>query len=119
MRVGIVVPIYNVAPYLEQCLDSICRQTFQDWQIVCINDGSTDGSCEIVRRYADGHPQIRLVEQDNAGYGAAVNRGMDLHDTEYFGIIEPDDFSVALCVGALVSGGKRSFVARYREICLL
>lgn len=91
-EVGVIIPVYNVGHYLAQCLDSVCSQTLTPYSIVCINDGSTDQSAEILRQYANRYQNIRLIEQKNSGYGAAVNRGLSILDTTYVSIIEPDDF---------------------------
>ena len=90
--VGVIIPVYNVEQYLVQCLDSVCNQTLASCSIDCINYGSTDQSTEILRQYADRYPNIYLIEQENSGYGAAVNKGLSVLDTAYVNIIEPDDF---------------------------
>lgn len=90
--IGVIIPVYNVGPYLAQCLDTVCSQTLAPRSIVCINDGSTDQSTEILRQYADRYQNLHLIEQENLGYGVAVNRGLSILDTEYASIIEPDDF---------------------------
>lgn len=91
-EIGVIIPVYNVERYLIQCLDSVCAQTLVPHSIVCINDGSTDQSTEILRQYAGRYQNIHLIEQNNSGYGAAVNRGLSSLDTTYLSIIEPDDF---------------------------
>ena len=92
VKVSIIVPTYNVEPYLVESMESIINQTLKDIEIICINDGSTDGSLEILKRYAEQDARIRLVDKENGGYGVGVNIGMDMATGEYIGIVEPDDF---------------------------
>ena len=91
-KVSIIVPVYNVERYLEQCLSSIRAQTLGDLEIICVNDGSTDGSLEILRRHASEDQRIRLIDKPNAGYGHTINRGIECASGEYVGIVESDDF---------------------------
>ena len=91
-KVSIIIPTYNVAEYLEECMDSVVRQTLQDIEIICINDGSTDGSLEILKRYAQNDKRIIIVDKENGGYGIGMNIGLDKATGEYIGIVEPDDF---------------------------
>lgn len=91
-KVSIVLPIYNAEPYLRECLDSVVNQTLKDIEIICVNDGSTDNSLEIIKEYAKKDIRIRYIDKPNAGYGQTMNCGMDLATGEYIGIVEPDDF---------------------------
>lgn len=90
--VSIIVPIYNVEEYLEECMESIVRQTLENIEIICINDGSTDRSMEILKVYADADPRIVVVDKKNEGYGVGMNIGLDKAAGEYIGIVEPDDY---------------------------
>ena len=76
-RISVVVPIYNVEPYLERCLDSLAGQTLADLEVVMVDDGSTDGSAEIAEAFRARDPRFRLVEQPNRGLGAARNTGIE------------------------------------------
>lgn len=91
-KVSVVLPIYNAEPYLRECLDSVVNQTLKDIEIICVNDGSTDNSLEIIKEYAQKDIRIRYIDKPNAGYGQTMNCGMDLATGEYIGIVEPDDF---------------------------
>ncbi len=91
-KVSIVVPVYNVERYLEQCLDSILAQTLQDIEIILIDDGSKDASGTICDAYAVKDHRIKAIHCLNGGYGKAVNLGFSLAQGEYLGIIESDDF---------------------------
>lgn len=91
-KVSIIVPAYNVEPYLVECMESITRQTLQDIEIICINDGSTDGTLKILKRYAEKDSRIVLIDKENGGYGIGMNIGLSVATGEYIGIVEPDDF---------------------------
>lgn len=91
-KVSIIVPTFNVEPYLKECMESITHQTLEDIEIICINDGSTDGSLAILKSYAEKDSRIKLVDKENGGYGIGMNIGFGLATGEYIGIVEPDDF---------------------------
>ena len=91
-KVSIIIPTYNVEMYLIECMESVIHQTLKDIEIICINDGSTDGSLEILKSYAQKDDRIVLVDKENGGYGIAMNIGLEKATGEYIGIVEPDDF---------------------------
>ena len=93
MRVSVVVPVYNVAPYLRQCLDSLVGQTLKDIEIICVDDGSTDGSGAILDEYAEKGPRVKVIHQPNAGAGAARNAGLARAAGEYLFFCDPDDWA--------------------------
>ncbi|MDR2715485.1 MAG: glycosyltransferase, partial [Coriobacteriaceae bacterium] len=90
--VSVVVPVYNVEGYLRECLDSLCAQTLGDLEVVCVDDGSTDGSLALIREYAARDPRIAVFTKPNSGYGASMNQGIARAHGEYIGILESDDF---------------------------
>lgn len=90
-RLTVVVPIYNVEDYLDDCLRSLAAQTMADSEIVMVNDGSTDGSARIARRFAAQDERFRLVEQENAGLGAARNTGVTVARGEFLTFVDSDD----------------------------
>lgn len=92
-RVSILVPVCNVERYLRQCMDSLVHQTLRDIEIICINDGSTDGSAAILREYRDMDSRVRVIDKENTGYGHSMNCGLDAARGEYVGIVESDDFA--------------------------
>jgi len=92
VAVSVIVPVYNVAEYLPRCLDTICKQTLQNIEIICIDDGSTDSSFKILQEYAEKDRRIRLVQQKNAGAGAARNTGLKIAQGKYLSILDADDF---------------------------
>ncbi len=89
---SILVPIYNTEKYLRQCLDSLIHQTFSDLEIICINDGSTDHSLDIIKEYQAKDSRIILINKENTGYGDSMNQGLKKAQGEYIGILEPDDW---------------------------
>ena len=97
---SVIVPIYNIKPYLETCLASLCVQGFEadEYEVLCVNDGSTDGSEEIVKAMALVYPQIRLVEQSNQGVSAARNTGIDAARGQYLFFCDGDDFLEPYCL---------------------
>lgn len=88
-HVGVVVPLYNKADYIERCLRSIVAQTFDDFEVVVVDDGSHDESPKMVETFGD--PRIRLVQQENAGPGGARNRGIDELNTSLIAFLDADD----------------------------
>ena len=93
VKVSVLVPIYNVEKYLSQCLDSIVNQTLKEIEIICINDGSTDGSPQIIKEYAKRDSRVVVINKKNSGYGDSMNRGLEKATGEYIGIVESDDFA--------------------------
>ena len=91
-KVSVIIQTYNVEPYLVECMESITRQTLKDIEIICINDGSTDGSLKILQEYAAKDDRIKIVDKENGGYGIGMNIGLDMATGEYIGILEPDDY---------------------------
>src|SRR5918993_1446568 len=90
-RISVVVPIYNVEPFLDECLRSIAGQTFADLEVVMVDDGSTDGSAAIAERFAAADGRFRLISQPNAGLGAARNTGLDAATGEHLAFVDSDD----------------------------
>lgn len=91
-KVSIVVPVYNVEKFLEQCIDSAIHQTLKDIEIICVDDGSPDGCGEILDRYAEMDPRVKVIHKENEGYGVAMNTGLAQATGEYFSVLESDDF---------------------------
>ena len=91
-KVSVIIPVYNVEKYLCQCLDSIVDQTLSDIEIICIDDGSTDGSYAILQEYAQKDARIVVLQQKNAGAGTARNFGLQIAKGEYLSILDSDDY---------------------------
>ncbi len=92
VKVSIIIPVYNVERYLEECMESVLGQTLKEIEIICVNDGSSDGSPGILKEYARQDKRVILIDQENRGYGYAMNRGIERASGEYIGIVEPDDY---------------------------
>ncbi len=93
MKLSIIVPIYNAQDYLATCLDSLIEQDIYDYEIICVNDGSTDASQTIIQEYMVRFPElIKHVEKKNGGLGDARNRGIQESSGEYIGFVDADDF---------------------------
>ncbi len=90
--VSIIVPIYNSEEYLKQCLTSISVQTLQNIEILCINDGSTDGSSSIIESFCNSDPRFKHIRKPNNGYGHSMNTGIDIANGKYICIVESDDY---------------------------
>ncbi len=92
LKLSILVPVYNVEKFLPLCLESIENQSFKNFECLLINDGSTDGSLEILKKFAKNNKKFRVIDKKNSGYGASLNEGIKKAKGEYIGIVEPDDF---------------------------
>ena len=103
MFLSIIIPVYNVETYLAECLDSCLAQHFPsgDYEILCINDGSTDGSAKILEAYARKHVKLRVITQPNSGVSAARNTGLDAAGGEYIWFVDADDFIRGDCLEPL------------------
>ena len=91
VKVSVIIPVYNAGKYLRECLDSITNQTLTDIEIICINDGSTDDSQEILEEYAKKDQRFKLFTQENKGQGATRNRALTYITGEYFSFMDADD----------------------------
>lgn len=90
--ISIIVPVYNVAAYLDRCLESLVNQTYQNLQIIVIDDGSTDGSNEICDKWAAKDRRIYVVHKENKGLSNARNDGLKVAEGEYIGFVDSDDY---------------------------
>lgn len=90
--VSIILPVYNVAPYLVTCLDSLKNQTFQDFEVIAVNDGSSDGSLAILEVYQRAFPKLRIISQTNQGLSAARNTGLAWVTGKYLYFLDSDDY---------------------------
>ncbi len=91
IKVSLVVPIYNSEEYVARCLDSLLKQTLKEIEIICVNDGSTDSSHEILMTYANKYPNIKIFTKENGGCGSARNMGIDNSSGEYVEFVDSDD----------------------------
>lgn len=91
--VSVIVPVYNVQDYLAKCLDSLVNQTLRNIEIICVDDGSTDGSGEILARYEKKDPRIRVITKKNGGQSSARNAGIRVARADYIGFVDSDDWA--------------------------
>lgn len=91
-KISVIVPVYNVENYLVRCIDSILKQTFERFELILVNDGSTDDSLNICKRYLNLDKRIKLVSQANKGLSAARNTGLRYASGDYICFVDSDDF---------------------------
>ncbi len=90
--ISVIMPVYNVEKYLPRCIDSVLNQTFHDWELICVNDGSPDGSAAILSEYAARDARIKIVTKKNGGLSDARNAGMAVATGDYILYVDSDDF---------------------------
>lgn len=90
-EVSVIIPVYNVEKYLAECLDSLLVQTFTDWEAICVNDGSTDSSLTILKKFAEKDSRFRIIDQANAGQASARNTGVCAATGKYIYFLDSDD----------------------------
>lgn len=91
-KVSVIMPSLNVASYIRECMDSVVNQTLKEIEILCVDAGSTDGTWEILQKYAERDSRIRLIHSEKKSYGYQLNLGLDAAQGEYIGIVETDDY---------------------------
>lgn len=92
IKISIIIPIYNMQNYLKKCIESLLKQTLKEFEVICIDDGSTDNSLEIINSYIAKDKRIKLISQQNQGQGVARNNGIDIAQGEYLVFLDPDDW---------------------------
>ena len=92
MKFSIVVPVYNVEAYLDNCLASLQAQDFADFEVICVNDGSTDRSRDILSKWESRFPQIKVIDRENGGLSAARNTGLEAATSDYVLFVDSDDW---------------------------
>lgn len=103
MKISVIVPIYNVENYLEECLDSLLDQNLSEteYEIICVDDGSTDRSGEIAEEYGKKYGQIKVIRQENGGVSRARNQGLKIARGEYICFVDSDDYLSLKVLGRL------------------
>lgn len=91
-KISVIVPVYNTQDYLSECIDSVLNQSLSDFELVCIDDGSTDGSLEILKAYEENDSRIQVISQENRGLGASRNVGLNIAQGEYVLFLDSDDY---------------------------
>ena len=110
-KISIIVPMYNTAKYLRECLESLRMQSLKDIEIILVNDGSIDDTLLIATEYAKRDKRFRIIDKKNTGYGDSVNRGIERAKGKYIGIVEPDDFCDGEMFGRLYALAVENEVA--------
>ena len=90
--VSVIIPVYNAQEGIKQCLDSLLNQSFTDFEIILLNDGSTDNSLEVIKKYAADNDFIRVIDKENEGVAKTRNKGIQLAKGKYIVFIDNDDF---------------------------
>ena len=106
-KVSVIIPVYNVEAYLRQCLDSVVNQTLKDIEIICVDDGSTDSSAEILKEYATKDGRIKVLTQSNSGAGAARNAGLAVAKGEWLSFLDADDEFAPAMLSEMVDAGEQ------------
>ena len=105
--ISIIVPVYNVEPFLRRCLDSILGQTYKNLEVILVDDGSTDASGTICNEYCAKDPRVRVFHQVNAGISAARNKGLDKSSGSFIVFVDSDDYIELNMVEVLLSAINR------------
>lgn len=92
MKISVIIPVYNAGKFIRKCLDSIVSQTFPEFEVICIDDGSTDDSSPILSEYASQYKNITVIRQKNMGQGPTRNRGVGLAVGKYIKFVDADDY---------------------------
>ena len=106
--ISVIVPFYNIEQYVSYCLDSILAQTFRDFELICINDGSKDGTRELLDAYAEKDSRVKVIHQENQGVSAARNNGLQLAAGKYIAFIDGDDAVTPEYLEILYSEAEKS-----------
>ncbi len=107
-KISVLVPIFNVETYLEQCLDSLLEQSFEDIEIICADDGSTDQSGAIIDAYVAKDARVKAIHKVNTGYGNNMNVALDAATGDYVAILESDDFAEPYMIERLYQAAQES-----------
>lgn len=113
-KVSVIIPVYNVEKYLSQCLDSLVNQTLSDIEIICIDDGSSDKSFEILQEYANKDSRIKIFKQENQGAAVARNNGLDKATGDYLYFMDSDDYIKLDCLEKLYN----KIILENSDICV-
>ena len=92
VKISVIIPVYNAENYLRQCLDSLEQQSFKDFEMIVVNDGSTDNSLSIIQNYASKDSQIKIISQKNQGLSVARNNALQIAQGKYIAFIDADDW---------------------------
>lgn len=99
--ISVIMPCYNTEQYVEETLKSVLNQSFKDYEIICLNDGSTDGTLEILKRYQQSYPNIRVISSENHGVAYQRNTGVQCAQGKYIYYMDSDDLLKENCLETL------------------
>lgn len=108
VQVSVLIPVYNTEKYVEECVNSVCGQSLREIEILCLDDGSTDRSAEILDKLATWDARIKVIHKDNSGYGNTMNMGLRMAEGKYIAIVESDDYIESDMLRALVEIAERN-----------
>ena len=119
IKISIIIPVYNTESYLNKCLDSVVKQDIEDFEIICVNDGSTDGSMEILKKYERLDTRIKIISQENQGVSLARNKALGISNGEYVMFVDSDDWLEENCLSLIYDAIKKadSDVMEFRNDC--
>lgn len=117
--ISVIVPIYNVEPYLRPCLDSVLNQTYTNLELILVDDGSTDGCAALCDEYAAKDPRVRVIHKANGGLSSARNAGLDTARGEYISFIDADDGVSPRFLELLLSAGADIAQCGFSRFCTL
>ena len=107
-KISVIIPVYNTAEYLPKCLDSVCGQTYKNLEIICVDDGSTDGSGDIAERYAHKDTRVQVIHKANGGESSARNVGLQSSAGEYVAFVDCDDWLEPEMYAAMMSAMRQN-----------
>ena len=108
-KISIIMPVYNVEKYISECMDSVLNQTLKEIEVLCIDDGSTDSSADVLKMYAEKDSRVRVFSQQNRGAGIARNTGLNFAKGRYIAFMDPDDMYPALdCLEKLYTAAEKN-----------
>ena len=118
IKVSIIIPVYNGSQYLDECINSVIKQTYSNIEMLAIDDGSTDMSLEILKEYAEKDKRIIVIHQENAGSGRARNTGIEHATGEYVTFLDCDDYLELDCISVIVNRIRISFpdMLRFKHV---
>lgn len=109
-KVSVIIPCYNVEKYVEQCLQSLVRQTYRNLEIICINDGSTDSTLDLLKLYGQKDSRITVIDQRNVGLSATRNKGLGLASGKWIMFVDSDDWLETECI-------EETLIGNYDLVC--
>ena len=92
VKISVIIPVYNVGEFLNEAISSLLNQTFTDFELICVNDGSKDNSLEILEKFSEIDPRVIVIDKENGGHGSTINAGLKEATGKYFRVLDSDDW---------------------------